>query len=339
MKQSTRTLHGHNCDMTLAIVSSLIIIFLPAFVIYNAFGRDATSALKEIQLPSATNGKLHLSSVATASFTKSDDVIEADLSFSGHSIHETFRRAITFYVIEGEPDCLLIDEAHDSNEDTLHAYELRSGRLNRLTISHSSDDDYIHQHFKVLTASGRSIRCIENEYAGSNSPRKRTLTIQFSSSRLTCKRTKWTKAPGDGASPKAMTADRLIANASASEFGDSGYGCVDTIAVAASKGVDYRRVVDGAMRRDPGSLRELFWLTAHAGFDGASSEGNAAVLGNLLRYLGDGTFGSALSTEPAEIRKAVQDELRYDFGLEESGGKDAWLVEWYPLTFGSSPRK
>ena len=136
-----------------------------------------------------------------------------------------------------------------------------------------------------------------------------------------------------------MTADRLIANAAASDFGDSRYGCADTIQVAARKGVDYRRVVDGAMRRDAGSLREIFWLTAHAGFDAASSEGNAAVLGNLLRYLGDGTFGSALSTEPIETRKAVQDELRYDFGLEESGGKDAWLVEWYPLTFGPSLRK
>ena len=136
-----------------------------------------------------------------------------------------------------------------------------------------------------------------------------------------------------------MTADRLIANASASEFGDGGYGCSDTIEVAASKGVDYRREVDRAMRGDGASLHELFWLTSHAGFDGASSEGNAAVLGNLLRYLGDGTFGSALSTEPTETRKSVQDELRYDFALEEGGGKDAWLFEWYPLTFGTPPRK
>lgn len=143
----------------------------------------------------------------------------------------------------------------------------------------------------------------------------------------------------NGCSSEAMTADRLIANASASEFGDGGYGCSDTIEVAASKGVDYRREVDRAMRGDGASLHELFWLTSHAGFDGASSEGNAAVLGNLLRYLGDGTFGSALSTEPTETRKSVQDELRYDFALEEGGGKDAWLFEWYPLTFGTPPRK
>ena len=143
----------------------------------------------------------------------------------------------------------------------------------------------------------------------------------------------------NGCSSDAMTADRLIANASASEFGDASYGCSDTVEVAASKGVDYRRVVDGAMRRDGASLHKLFWLTSHAGFDGASSEGNAAVLGNLLRYLGDGTLGSALSTEPSEIRKAVQDELRYDFALEEGGGKDAWLFESYPLTFGPPPPK
>ena len=171
----------------------LLITLLQFFVIAYAKGSDTPSTLKEVQLPSADKGKVTLSKTVTASFTESNGVIELDLSFSKHLIHETFRRAITFYLIEGEPDCLLILDAHDSNDDTLHAYELRSGRLHRLTINHPTGDDYIHQRFKVLAASNHTIRCEESEYAGSNLPRKREVTIQFSPSRITCKRAKWTK--------------------------------------------------------------------------------------------------------------------------------------------------
>lgn len=127
-------------------------------------------------------------------------------------------------------------------------------------------------------------------------------------------------------------ADELIARVSTSEFGDTAYGCSDTIAVAANAGVDYKEAVDRAMRRDAKSLHTLFWLTANAGFDAASAEGNAGVLGDLLRYLGDGTFGTALSLESEPTRKAVLDTLRYDFGVD-AGLKEEWLIEWYPLTF------
>lgn len=183
---------SHRCKRQMPLRLSLVIL-LPIFLVYNAFGRDTASALKEIQLPSIAKGKLQLSAVVAALFTKSDDIIELDLSFSGHSIHETFRRSISLYVIESEPDCLLIDEAHDSNEDTLYAYELRGGRLHRLTINHPSDDDHIHEHFKVLTVSGRAIQCLESEYAGWGPSRKRDITIEFSADRIACKRASWTK--------------------------------------------------------------------------------------------------------------------------------------------------
>jgi len=131
---------------------------------------------------------------------------------------------------------------------------------------------------------------------------------------------------------RAARADELIARASVSEFGDATYGCSDTIYVAAKAGVDYKRAVDRTMRRDAKSLHTLFWLTLHAGFDAASSEGNAAVLGNLLRYVGDETFGQALSSEPESARIAVLDMIRYDFGIGEDL-KEQLLIEWYPLTF------
>lgn len=141
-----------------------------------------------------------------------------------------------------------------------------------------------------------------------------------------------------GCASKQQGANELIAQASSSEFGDSAYGCFDTIEVAAKAGVDYKKTVDRAMRRDEKSLHTLFGLTANAGFDAASSEGNAAVLGSLLRYLGDGTFGTALSAEVESNRNAVLDELRYDFGVG-NGVKEEWLIEWYPITFGQSANK
>jgi hypothetical protein len=137
-----------------------------------------------------------------------------------------------------------------------------------------------------------------------------------------------------GCTSEPRRAEALIARASTSEFGVGTYGCADTIEAAAKAGVDYERAVDGAMQRKEKSLHTLFWLTSNAGFDGAESEGHAAVLGTVLRYVGDGTFGAALSAEPVSTREAVQDDLRYDFGGGK-GGKEDWLIEWYPLTFAT----
>jgi hypothetical protein len=142
-----------------------------------------------------------------------------------------------------------------------------------------------------------------------------------------------------GCSSQSQPADALIARASNSEFGNGAYGCADTISVAAQAGVDYKCAVDGAARGNLRSLHTLFWLSANAGFDAASSEGNAAVLGNVLRYVGDGTFGPALTREPPATRQAVQDDLRYDFGVGEDGVKESWLTEWYPLTFEKQAKK
>ena len=126
-----------------------------------------------------------------------------------------------------------------------------------------------------------------------------------------------------------------LARMSTPKSGEGVYGCSDTIAVAGASGVDYQHVVDRAMRRDEKALRSLFWLTSHAGFDAASSEGHAAVLGNILRSIGDGSFGVVLSTESESTREAVLDGLRYDFGVESGALTDELLSAWYPRTFTS----
>ncbi|MEW6027335.1 MAG: hypothetical protein AB1599_08590 [Planctomycetota bacterium] len=119
------------------------------------------------------------------------------------------------------------------------------------------------------------------------------------------------------------------------EFG-GGYP-VDTIEVAAKAGYNYEQVINGCLLKKEYSMHDLFWLTRYAGFDAASSEGNAAVLEFLLKKLGDDFFGTCLSKESIDIKKSVLDMLYYDFGYEKGikGGNKILqhLRKQYPKTF------
>lgn len=109
-----------------------------------------------------------------------------------------------------------------------------------------------------------------------------------------------------------------------------GYG--DTLHVARTAGVDYRNVVCGCLQRNPASMHVLFWLSSHAGFDGCSGEGNAAVLGTLLRRLGDGFFGYCLRSEPADVQQGVREQILLDFGYGEVTTL-AEIQRTWPITF------
>lgn len=134
------------------------------------------------------------------------------------------------------------------------------------------------------------------------------------------------------ASPPAdWMASRVLIHASNTEFGSAGYACDDTVEVARLAGVDYNAVVEGCLQRNPRDLHTLFWLTANAGFDAASSQGHAAVLGFLLRHVGDGFFGPLLAREDPAVRTAVLNGLYYDFGEDAT---ERLMAAWYPVTFG-----
>jgi hypothetical protein len=108
----------------------------------------------------------------------------------------------------------------------------------------------------------------------------------------------------------APLSDNLVKQAAETEFGaEPPYKCIDTIHVAKARGVDYRRVVDGCLARDRRAMSLLFWLSAHAGFDAASSEGHAAFLGTVLRRTGDAFFAQCLAGESAEVQWAVRSDL------------------------------
>jgi hypothetical protein len=123
-----------------------------------------------------------------------------------------------------------------------------------------------------------------------------------------------------------------VAAASAREFGSAAYGCQDTIAVAARVGVDYKKVVDLCLARDKRGMHLLFWLTANAGFDAASAEGHATVLGEVLRRVGDAFFAKCLRAEKPGVGKAVREMLLYDVGYERRE------LRKYPKTFPRGSR-
>jgi hypothetical protein len=137
----------------------------------------------------------------------------------------------------------------------------------------------------------------------------------------------------------APLSDDLVKQAAETELGaEPPYKCIDTIHVAKARGVDYRRVVDGCLARDRRAMSLLFWLSAHAGFDAASSEGHAAFLGTVLRRTGDAFFAKCLARESAEVQRAVRMDLLEDAVYDPSTQKQAreflrQLNSRYPKTF------
>ena len=110
-------------------------------------------------------------------------------------------------------------------------------------------------------------------------------------------------------------------------------GYSDTVAVARQAGHNYQNVVEGCVAKQAESMHTFFWLSKHAGFDAASSEGHAALTGDLLRHLGDKFFGECLAREDESVQNQVRDDLLYDLGY---GNTDITLVEikkQYPKTF------
>lgn len=130
-------------------------------------------------------------------------------------------------------------------------------------------------------------------------------------------------------------AHRVLMEASSTEFGSGAYLCEDTVAVAKAAGHDYENLVARSLARDKQALHTLFWLTAHAGFDAASSEGNAAVLGVLLKRLGDQHFSECLKEEPQDIREAVRSALDYDMGFEDESIEYRAFRTEFPLTYAT----
>jgi histone H3/H4 len=117
----------------------------------------------------------------------------------------------------------------------------------------------------------------------------------------------------------------VLVVAGANEFGG---GLPDEIlAVAAKCGLDYPRLARAAGKGDVAALRRLMRFSSDSGLDAASAEGHAAVLGELLRRVGDAKFAAALRQERKTVRQKVAEDVLYDTALSDRG-----LARWYPKT-------
>lgn len=92
-------------------------------------------------------------------------------------------------------------------------------------------------------------------------------------------------------------------------------------------GIDYRKAVEAAVRKDPAGLHQLFLFTDSDWFIGALADDHCHTLKLLLYLWGDRPFSAALARETPRIRRAVISALDYD-GTE---------YDRYPLTNAAAP--
>ncbi|MGI8570292.1 MAG: hypothetical protein ACR2KT_15200 [Methylocella sp.] len=92
-------------------------------------------------------------------------------------------------------------------------------------------------------------------------------------------------------------------------------------------GVDYRKLLRGAVAYDRHSLAGIFHYTANGRLTGEGAETNSILLHALLHHWGDARFAAVLRTESARVRKAVIAELDYGWGYP------GWKSHEFPMTY------
>lgn len=92
-------------------------------------------------------------------------------------------------------------------------------------------------------------------------------------------------------------------------------------------GIDYRKLLRGAIRRDSASLAGIFRYTANGKLMGEGAESNCDILRQLLRFWGDRAFARVLAAESLKVRIAVIAAI--DYAWPHPG----WQPTDFPLTF------
>lgn len=128
-----------------------------------------------------------------------------------------------------------------------------------------------------------------------------------------------------------MSAAEALGRAAGREFGSADYACDDTVGVAAEYGMDYRAALAAALARDKDAIQELMNISAYGRLDAASSQGHAAVLGELILQIGDAMFAECLARCTNRVRKSLGMYLRYDLCGEDED-IDA-LADTFPRTY------
>lgn len=116
------------------------------------------------------------------------------------------------------------------------------------------------------------------------------------------------------------------------QFGDY----IETISVAEAAGFDYLETLSHCLMRRPEAMHDLLAMTETAGFDAAASEGHSAVLGYVLRDVGDRFFGECLARESAAVQGAVRKYVLDDIGYGNTSIPEGEIRHLYPKTFPDS---
>jgi hypothetical protein len=92
-------------------------------------------------------------------------------------------------------------------------------------------------------------------------------------------------------------------------------------------GVDYRKLLRGAVAMDAKSLSGIFQYTANGQLMGAGADDNCDILHQLLIWWGDRKFANVLSGESLKVRSAVFTAIGYAWSFP------GWKPNQFPLTY------
>jgi hypothetical protein len=92
-------------------------------------------------------------------------------------------------------------------------------------------------------------------------------------------------------------------------------------------GVNYRKLLRGAVAYDDASLIGIFRYTANGRLMGEGAETNCEILHALLEHWGDSRFAAVLSREPKRVRRMVIAEIDYTWT------HPGWQPNEFPKTY------
>ena len=92
-------------------------------------------------------------------------------------------------------------------------------------------------------------------------------------------------------------------------------------------GVDYRKLLKGAVAKESRSLAGIFRYTANGKLMGEGAESNCDILRQLLRLWGDKAYARVLAAQSPKVRAAVIAALDYPWP------HPGWKPRQFPLTY------
>ena len=109
--------------------------------------------------------------------------------------------------------------------------------------------------------------------------------------------------------------------------------CGDVFAQGRLDGVDYRKLLRGAVAYDRESLAGIFRYTVNGQLMGVGADMNCEILYLLLEHWGDSRFASLLAQQPKAARRKIIAEIEYDWSYP------GWKRTEFPKTYRLAPHE